>query len=250
MTITWTATKADERSEKRRITNIFPELAADYHLPVWGKVIALPELPTIDGERASDAFYPRYAVDVQLLDENGNETKAPALQAVPLPLPGAGNKAGRLEPPAIGSIVEIGFAYGRPDKPFIRCVLPFGWDLPAIKQGESRNQVRDGVYQLFDDVGNLITETDKDIRTTIGQMHQLLVKQSQQIEVLEDQLTTVKGKMDMVITKDLKIQAKNITEDADTIKLNGGASVVTCAHICHFTGGPHGDGSSTVTAGK
>ncbi|NRB23802.1 MAG: hypothetical protein HRU42_09055 [Shewanella sp.] len=232
------------------MTNIFPELSANYHLPVWGKVIALPELPTEDGERASDAFYPRYAVDVQLLDEDGNETKSPALEAVPLPLPGAGNKAGRLEPPAIGAIVEIGFAYGRPDKPFIRCVLPFGWDLPAIKEGESRNQVREGVYQLFDDVGNLITETDKDIRTTVGQMHQLLVKQSQEIKVLKDQLTEVEGKMTMVITKDLSIKAKNITEDADTIKMNGGSAVVTCAHICHFTGGPHGDGSSTVTAGK
>jgi len=250
MTITWTATKADERSEKRRITNIFPELSADYHLPVWGKVVALPELPAIEGERGSDPFYPRYAVDVQLLDENGNETKSPALEAVPLPLPGAGDKAGRLEPPAIGSTVEIGFAYGRPDKPFIRCVLPFGWDLPAIKEGETRNQVREGVYQLFDDEGNIITETDKDIRTTIGQMHKLLVKQSQELKVLQDQLTEVEGKMRMVITKDLSIKAKNITEDADTIKMNGGSAVVTCAHICHFTGAPHGDGSSTVTAGK
>ncbi|MEZ9198593.1 hypothetical protein [Shewanella sp. 10N.286.54.B9] len=173
MTITWSATKADERSEKRRITNIFPELAADYHLPVWGKVIALPELPTEKGERASDAFYPRYAVDVQLLDENGNETEAPALEAVPLPLPGAGNKAGRLEPPAIGAIVEIGFAYGRPDKPFIRCVLPFGWDLPAIKEGESRNQVRDGVYQHIDDRGNFENKTDESLTDIIGKVADL-----------------------------------------------------------------------------
>jgi uncharacterized protein involved in type VI secretion and phage assembly len=239
-----------EKIIKRIVQRLFPELTSGLHLPRWAKVVALPELPTEDGERGSDAFYPRYAVDVQLLDENGTATKSKPLQAVPLPLPGAGNKAGRLEPPAIGSIVEIAFAYGRPDKPFIRTVLPFGWDLPAIKAGESRNQVREGVYQLFDDEGNLITETDKDIRTTIGQMHQLLVKQSQQIEVLEDQLTTVKGKMDMVITKDLSIQAKNITEDADSIKFNGGAAVVTCGHICHFTGAPHGDGSSTVCAGK
>jgi len=250
MTLTWTATKADERSEKRRITNIFPELSADYHLPVWGKVVALPELPTEDGKRASDPFYPRYAVDVQLLDEDGNETEAPALEAVPLPLPGAGNKAGRLEPPAIGSIVEIGFAYGRPDKPFIRCVLPFGWDLPAIKEGETRNQVREGVYQLFDDEGNIITETDKDIRTTVGQMHTLLVKQSQEIKVLQDQLTEVEGKMRMVINKDLSIKAKNITEDAETIKMNGGTGVVTRQCRCAYTGLPHPDVSSTVFAGK
>lgn len=40
------------------------------------------------------------------------------------------------------------------------------------------------------------------------------------------------------------------TVDAKSIHHNGGSPVVTTAHICHFTGNPHGDGSSTVTAGK
>lgn len=230
-----------EQIIKKIVLRLFPELSAQLHLPRWAKVVALPELPAEDGERGSDAFYPRYAVDVQLLDEHGTATKSKVLQAVPLPLNGAGDKAGRLEPPAIGSIVEIAFAYGRPDKPFIRCVLPFGWDLPAIKAGESRTQTREGVYQHIDDEGNFFSVTDKD--STIECLNQ-------RIKVLEDQLTEVLGKMTMSITKDLSITAKNITEDADTIKLNGGAAVVTCAHICHFTGAPHGDGSSTVSAGK
>lgn len=230
-----------EQVIKKIIYRLFPELSAQLHLPRWGKVVALPELPAEDGERRSDAFYPRYAADVQLLDENGTATKSKPLQAVPLPLNGAGNKAGRLEPPAIGSIVEIGFAYGRPDKPFIRTILPFGWDLPAIKAGESRTQTREGVYQHIDDVGNIYNVTDKD-----SEIECL----NQRIKVLEDQLTEVLGQMTMNITKDLRITAKNISEDADTIKLNGGSAVVTCAHICHFTGAPHGDGSSTVSAGK
>ncbi|MGI2101916.1 hypothetical protein ACRN9O_14075 [Shewanella oncorhynchi] len=230
-----------EQIIKKIVLRLFPELSAQLHLPRWAKVVALPELPEEEGERGSDAFYPRYAVDVQLLDEHGTAAKSKVLQAVPLPLNGAGDKAGRLEPPAIGSIVEIAFAYGRPDKPFIRCVLPFGWDLPAIKAGESRTQTREGVYQHIDDAGNFFSVTDKD--STIECLNQ-------RIKVLEDQLTEVLGKMTMTITKDLSITAKNITEDADTIKLNGGAAVVTCAHICHFTGAPHGDGSSTVSAGK
>lgn len=40
------------------------------------------------------------------------------------------------------------------------------------------------------------------------------------------------------------------TIDAESIHHNGGSPVVTTGHICHFTGNPHGDGSSTVTAGK
>jgi len=38
--------------------------------------------------------------------------------------------------------------------------------------------------------------------------------------------------------------------DAASIHLNQGNAVVTTGHICHFTGNPHGDGSSTVTAGE
>ena len=160
----------------RIIRRLFPELTAKLHLPRWGEVVALPELPTVDGERGSDPFYPRYAVDVQLLDENGTATKSKVLQAVPLPLPGAGNKAGRLEPPAIGSIVEIAFAYGRPDKPFIRTVLPFGWDLPAIKEGETRIQTREGVYQHIDDKGNFENKTDESLTDIIGKLAELQCK--------------------------------------------------------------------------
>jgi phage baseplate assembly protein V len=40
------------------------------------------------------------------------------------------------------------------------------------------------------------------------------------------------------------------TIDAPMIKCNGGAGVITQESICHFTGNPHADGSTTVTAGK
>ncbi|OEY67461.1 phage baseplate assembly protein V [Marinobacter sp. X15-166B] len=38
--------------------------------------------------------------------------------------------------------------------------------------------------------------------------------------------------------------------NATKIHHNDGMGVVTMAHICHFTGTPHSDGSATVTAGK
>lgn len=69
--------------------------------------------------------------------------------------------------------LEIGFAYGRPDKPFIRTILPFGWDLPAIKAGESRTQTREGVYQHIDDVGNFENKTDKSLKDIIGKVAEL-----------------------------------------------------------------------------
>ncbi len=224
----------------RIINRLHPELTNKLHLPHWGRVVALPELPTNE-EKVSDAFYPRYAANIQLLDEHGEDVDIAVLEAVALPLPGVGNNAGRLEPPAINAIVEIAFAYGRADKPFIRTVLPFGFDLPTIKEGEVRTQVKDGFYNHVNAKGDI---------DTIANLHKLLVKQSQEIEVLKDQVTNIKGQMKLTIDKDLVISAKNITQDADTIKLNGGSGVITCQSICPFTGSPHVDGSTTVFAGK
>jgi len=248
---------------KRIIFRLFPEFTGQWHLPRWGKVVALPELPE-EGD-LSDRFYPHYAVDVQLLDEKGMEYEdKPALQAVPLPVPGLGDHAGRLEPPAIGCIVELGFMFGQPDKPFIRCVLPLGFKLPGIKQGESRYQQRIGVYHHVDQDGNFDSTTDKNatlncvdrnVNVTnytaiIEQMRKIVVKQNEEITILKNKVETIEGQASLTVSKDLIIKAKNITEDADTIKLNGGTGVINCASICPFMGKPHVDGSTTVFAGK
>ncbi|WP_254619025.1 bacteriophage T4 gp5 trimerisation domain-containing protein [Vibrio metschnikovii] len=52
------------------------------------------------------------------------------------------------------------------------------------------------------------------------------------------------------ISKDSIIKAKNIIETADKISMNGGLGVVTGECICAFTGKPHSDMSTCVTAGK
>ncbi|KAA8674207.1 hypothetical protein [Vibrio gigantis] len=230
----------DVNTIKRIIFRLFPEFTGQWHLPRWGKVVALPELPE-EGD-LSDRFYPHYAVDVQLLDEKGMEYEdKPPLQAIPLPVPGLGDHAGRLEPPAIGSIVELGFMFGQPDKPFIRCVLPLGFKLPGIKEGESRYQQREGVYQLVDQEGNFERKTDKDDK---------LECLNQRIKVLENRLAEIEGDHTETVKGDKTTTAKNITEDADSIKMNGGKGVCTGASICPFMGKPHVDVSTTVFAGK
>ncbi|MFS1930584.1 hypothetical protein BCU25_016450 [Vibrio cyclitrophicus] len=230
----------DVNTIKRIIFRLFPEFTGQWHLPRWGKVVALPELPE-EGD-LSDRFYPHYAVDVQLLDEKGMEYEdKPPLQAVPLPVPGLGDHAGRLEPPAIGSIVELGFMFGQPDKPFIRCVLPLGFKLPGIKEGESRYQQRQGVYQLVDQDGNFERKTDKDDK---------LECLNQRIKVLENRLAEIEGDHTETVKGNKTTTAKNITENADSIKMNGGKGVCTGASICPFMGKPHIDVSTTVFAGK
>ncbi|MDI7847985.1 hypothetical protein [Vibrio parahaemolyticus] len=230
----------DVKAIQRIIFRLFPELTGRWHLPRWGKVVALPELPE-EGD-ISDRFYPHYAADVQLLDERGVEFKNKApLQAVPLPIPGVGEYAGRLEPPAIGSIVEIGFMFGQPDKPFIRCVLPLGFKLPGIKEGESRYQQRQGVYQLVDKEGNFERKTDKD---------EIIECLNKRVQVLEDQIVKINNNHTEVVKNLKSTSAKKIIEEADLITMNGGTGVCTGQTICPFTGKPHVDVSKTVKAGK
>ena len=161
-----------EKAIKRTISRLHPELTTKLHLPHWGRVVEYTELPT-ETEKTSDVFYPRYAANIQLLNEHGEDADIAKLEAVPLPLPGVGDNAGRLEPPAINSIVEIAFAYGRADKPFIRTVLPFGWDLPEIKEGEARTQTKQDVYQLIDQTGNFENKTDQSMKNIIGKLAEL-----------------------------------------------------------------------------
>lgn len=79
--------------ECRQMENTFPELAGGYHLPKYAKVIGVAD-PSSGGD-ISDPFRPKYAVELQLLDENGNEDKSvPIYPAVPLPVSSTGSQEG------------------------------------------------------------------------------------------------------------------------------------------------------------
>ncbi len=62
------------------------------------------------------------------LGEDGQSDKAaPPDRAVPLPVQFGGQEQGSLQFPIEGTLVELGFAFGRADRPFIRTVLGKGW---------------------------------------------------------------------------------------------------------------------------
>lgn len=79
------------------------------------------------------------------------------------------------------------------------------------------------------------------------------------IEVLGNTSLHITGKTEINIDGDavvniggkaaIKAEGET-TVDAPAIRLNGGAGVVTGAHICAYTGTPHSDCSSKVFAGK
>lgn len=71
------------------------------------------------------------------------------------------------------------------------------------------------------------------------------------IQCVGDIHLEVEGDLTASVGGDMKADVAGVaTVDAEAIHHNQGSPVVTTAHICHFTGNPHGDGSTTVTAGK
>ncbi|HDL7822548.1 TPA: hypothetical protein PXP39_000339 [Yersinia enterocolitica] len=170
MTLNWTPLNtqgqpAQKSPEQRQIEKLYPELGAGLHLPRRARVMS----PTDAAELGdpSDPFRPRYAVNVQLLDENGNAAAGTQeYNAVPLPIPMAGSEGGMFQFPPEGTLVEIGFADGRPDKPMIRQILSEGLSLPAVKPGEQLQQQRAGVSQRVTVDGSWQRDTDQAIEET------------------------------------------------------------------------------------
>ncbi len=128
-----------------------------------GRVIS-PTENTTQGD-LHDEFRPRYAVNVQLLDENGTPDKnTPVYNAVPVPVPMAGNESGIFQYPPPGTIVTLAHVDGRPDKPIITGTHASGQSLPGIKPGEQLQQQRAEVFQRVHTDGTWQRETDQVIR--------------------------------------------------------------------------------------
>lgn len=72
-----------------------------------------------------------------------------------------------------------------------------------------------------------------------------------QLQADGDLTATVQGNFSATVGGDLNADVTgNVSIDGSKIELNGGKGVVTGDCICAFTGRPHSDKSSTVTAGK
>ena len=107
-------------------------------------------------------------------------------------------------------------------------------------------------------LGNMHVATAGELITVVGQLRNVVVTLDDKLKVIgsrigviaENDSLTVGGSQRIAIEGSRIIKAKNITEDANTIKLNGGKGVCTGGTICPFTGKPHVDVSTTVFAGK
>ncbi|KNC94142.1 hypothetical protein GM31_16345 [Trabulsiella odontotermitis] len=144
---------------RRQIEKEFPELAGGQHLPKYARVEAVSDTANLGD--VCDPFRPRYAVDIQLLDDSGNPDKSvPIYPAVPLPVMAGGMESGTMAYPEPGTVVEVAFQAGMPNQPFIRQMMPFRWSLPAVAPGEQIQQQRAEVYQRINGRGDWERVTD------------------------------------------------------------------------------------------
>jgi hypothetical protein len=144
---------------KRSVARQFPELSGGYHLPRFGRVVAVPDAPAAPG--LCDDFRPRFGVDVEVLLADGEpDPDLPILEGLPLPAPMGGQEAGMFGFPEEGTTVVICFAYGLPHKPFITQILPHGLSLPRVPKGDQVWQHSEACQQRVDADGNWLRQTD------------------------------------------------------------------------------------------
>lgn len=152
-----------EDAIRRAVERQFPEITGGYHLPRFGRVVAVPDAPQAPG--LCDDFRPRFGVDVQILLPDGEPDPAlPILNSLPLPAPMGGQEAGMFGFPEEGTTVVVSFAYGLPHKPFITQILPHGLSLPRVPKGDQVWQHSEACQQRVDADGNWLRQTDGKIQ--------------------------------------------------------------------------------------
>ena len=249
MAVTWTPRNRStgqalqKTPVQRQIESHYPELASGTHLPKFARVMNPVE--AVKSGNFSDPFRPRYAVDVQLLDADGNPDKdTPVYSAVPLPVPMAGNDSGMFQFPPEGTLVEIAFTGGRPDKPFVRQTVPEGTSLPDIQPGEQLQQQRAEVSQRVTQAGDWVRQTDQTIsETSIAGV----VKADTEQRELVSRETTVKATDKITVLGTSTLLAGAIQQVC-----TGDYSQAVNNRVASIGGNDETDivGSQTVTTGK
>lgn len=249
MAVTWTPRNRatgkplQKTPVQRQIESHYPELSSGLHLPKFGRVMNPVE--AVKSGNFSDPFRPRYAVDVQLLDADGNPDKdTPVYSAVPLPVPMAGNDSGMFQFPPEGTLVEIAFTGGRPDKPFVRQTVPDGTSLPDIQPGEQLQQQRAEVSQRVTQAGDWVRQTDQTISET--SMARVVKADTEQRELVSRE-TTVKATDKLTVLGTSTLLAGAIQQVC-----TGDYSQAVNNRVASIGGNDETDiaGSQTVTTGK
>ncbi|MDV2360342.1 hypothetical protein [Vibrio cholerae] len=215
MTAFWTDDA--KPAKKRELDDMLPEVAAGYHLPIFGRVEAVRDSATAG--QIADPFRPRFAIDVQVLNEDMQpDENIPVYRSIPLPVHMSGHESGLLAYPLEGTIVEIAFAYGRSDLPLIRGIYGRDYALPTIAPGEQLQQQREAVSRRIDAAGNITDQTDQTFTSKafkqaeqahqytgeFGQ-HQLLIDEHSLENIIGKKLIEALGAIEMLAGDNIEL---------------------------------------------
>ncbi|EGR4245760.1 hypothetical protein DDM63_06705 [Vibrio cholerae] len=215
MTAFWTDDA--KPAKKRELDDMLPEVAAGYHLPIFGRVEAVRD--SAAAGQVADPFRPRFAIDVQVLNEDMQpDENIPVYRSIPLPVHMSGHESGLLAYPLEGTIVEIAFAYGRSDLPLIRGIYGRDYALPTIAPGEQLQQQREEVSRRIDAAGNITDQTDQTFTSKafkqaehahqytgeFGQ-HQLLIDEHSLENIIGKKLIEALGAIEMLAGDNIEL---------------------------------------------
>ena len=131
---------------------------------------------------------------------------------------------------------------------------------PVNSQDQAYTKFEDGAVVYYDRKQSLLyISLPGDKQVEIAGNAQLTVQGDVTANIQGNVSAEIGGNLESTVKKDAQLDVLGslaatagieATIDAPLIKHNKGTGVITEESICHFTGNPHGDGSSTVKAGK
>ena len=155
-----------------------------------------------------------------------------------LPYPAEiGNNYKRWQPLRLGTQVVLACPSGDPSQALIISIL-YSNDIEPPSTDENLD-----VVEFVD--GTKIEYNSQTNTLSIDCAGDVAVLSKGSVKVVAEQKAVVNTNADAEVKA-----GGNVKVEGAKIELNGGAGVVTTNHICHLTGAPHGDGSSSVIAGK
>lgn len=141
--------------------SLFPELGSGTHLPHKARVLGIRGSGGM--VKADGTGERRYSLDVEPLTPDGEpDFTRPVLNDVPLEVFWTGADRGVLALPAVGSIVRVCYYGGSSAHPYIDGIVPDGWSVPGVQDGQLLVQHRPGTSVSFEPDGTLVVTLTED----------------------------------------------------------------------------------------
>lgn len=188
---------------KNLIERLYPQIISGLCWPRYGQVTGIADPPKDGG--ISDDFRPMYAVDVQLLNNQGEpDETTPPLLGVPVSMPAGGTESGILSLPKEGTMVVVQFLNGLPSRPVITAVLPLGLSLVKTGPGESIWQGGPGAMQSCNMAGDwqrstIGTISDNSYKRNVTAYEANQQYRNNQTTILENDKQTIGGNKEQAI---------------------------------------------------